>query len=181
MLRLLILLGAAPAGLLTGLAAWLAAGGPAAGAATMEPAAGRLATLKLSPAAVADGRYYSVGDLVARPVFALTSGPGAVTEPAIRLEGVSLSRGRAAALISLDGQPAEWIEVGSSRGGVSLVDVQGGAVVVETLVGTKTISLGEAAAATSGASAAAATVQPAQYDQIPAGFRSPPPPASAPH
>jgi len=67
--------------------------------------------------------------------------------PTLRLDGVALSPGRKAALISINGAPSDWIEVGDAEGGVTLVEVTSDEAVVDSVAGTKTLQLGEGPAA----------------------------------
>lgn len=172
--------GASPAGLLTGLVAWTLAGG-------LSVKADALSELETSlsaahpPAVASRSKRGSSASLLAAPIFALTTGPGAVREPAIRVDGVSVSRRRTAALVSIDGGAAEWLSVGESRGGVTLQGVTADGITVETAIGEKAVKLGDQSAASAPAAApppeAVATAAP---DRPPPGFRSPPEPASAP-
>jgi hypothetical protein len=103
-----------------------------------------------------------------------------VREPSIRVDGVSMTRRRLAALIAIDSGPAEWLQVGESRGGVTLQSVSVSGVTVETPLGVKAVNLGDQAAASAPAVGAAGPPIAAGPDQIPPGFRSPPEPASGP-
>lgn len=173
----------APLGLATGLVAWLIAGGLSVRANALDDVHGRLARLKAPAPAVARGSEASAASLLGAPLFALTTGPGAVREPSIRVDGVSVSRRRMAALVSIDAGPAEWLIIGESRAGVTLQAVSGSGITVETLLGTRTLNLGDQSAASAPAPGAASTVTQAAavvQDQVPPGFRGPPEPASAP-
>lgn len=176
-----MILAGAPAGLATGLLAWMLAGGSQVAAERLDGLQVQVSNLKAPPRGASALSYVSVSDLASQPLFALTVGPGAVREPSIRVDGVSISRGRTAALLAIDGQPAEWLTLGESRAGVALQSVSASTVVVETLTGPKELALGSQSgpeAESSPETNAAATG--AAPDQIPPGFRSPPPPASAP-
>lgn len=169
---------AAPAGIGAGLAAWLLAGGLSANLAKMEGVEAQLASIK---APVARGRQSDVAtaELLAAPLFALTTGPGAVREPSMRLDGISisLSHRRTAALVSIDGKTSLWMSIGETQDGVTLQAVTGSTATFETAVGAKTLNLGEQSAASAPSPTAA---QPPGPDQAPAGIRKPPEPASAP-
>jgi hypothetical protein len=178
---LILILSGIPAGLATGLLAWLVAGGPGAGLDKLNPIEDQLMILRAPrEPSLSSGSAVSIADLAASPLFALTVGPGAVREPSIAVQGVSMSAGRVAALLVIDGQPPAWVPVGQSREGVTVRAVGPTRITVDTLVGLKEIGLGESPTA----SAPVATEQPAvgstNLDRIPSGFRSPPPPASAP-
>jgi hypothetical protein len=120
------------------------------------------------------------GELTASPVFALTVGPGAVKEPTLQLQGISITRQRTAALISIDGRPAEWLALGESRDGVTLESVQSSRVVIDTVLGAKDIALGEQVGPPPADAGAAPMVAAVTPDAPPPGVRSPPPPANAP-
>jgi hypothetical protein len=181
--RVALLGGAVPLGLLTGLMAWLMAGGLSTNGDVLEEVQTSLGQLRPPAAANRVRAYSGAADLLASPLFALTTGPGAVREPSIRVDGVAVSRRRIAALLSIDGKPAEWLSVGESRDGVTLQSVTSSSITVETVVGAKALNLGDQSAASApapGADQAASPTPAPAVDQMPSGFRSPPEPASAP-
>lgn len=170
---------AAPIGLLIGLLAWSVAGGATAGLDRLDPATDHLMALR-APVAVARRETHRGSSVLAAPLFALTVGPGAVREVAIRVDGLSVSRRRNAALVSIDGAAAQWMSVGESRDGVTLQAVSSTKAVFDTTLGNKELALGEQSAASAPPVAAnAVEVSATNLDHIPPGFRSPPPPASA--
>ena len=175
MRRIALLGGAAPLGLLTGLVAWVLAGGLSVKANALDTVESGLSALKPPAALASQAGRGEAAALLGSPLFALTTGPGAVREPSIRVDGVSLSRRRTAALVSIDGKPSEWLEIGESRDGVTLQEVSSSSVTFETAVGTKALNLGDQSAAS-----APAPIAAAGGDQPPPGFRAPPEPASAP-
>jgi hypothetical protein len=177
--RLDLLAWAIPIGLATGLAAWLFAGGASAGLGRLDAAESQLFKLK-PPAARRAMTEPRAADLLTAPLFALTTGPGAVREPSIRLDGVSLNRRRAAALVSVDGKPAAWMQPGESTSGVTLQAVTGSSASFETALGSKTLNLGEQSAESAPDPQARPTTGPVVADQTPTGLRGPPEPASAP-
>lgn len=187
MLRVNLVLGAVPVGLATGLLAWIAAGGGSALPDRLRPAEARLAALASRPTGgSATVSFVPVASLISNPLLLMTVGAGAVSEPAVRLEGVSVSRRRAAALVSIGDNAAEWMVVGETRGGVTIREVSASRIVVETLLGDRDVALGERIGGSSvpptGATPASQGPSPASQgaETIPPGFRSPPPPASAP-
>ena len=177
---------ARPLGLAVGLAYWLTAGGASANADRLEPLAAQVNSLPGAQRTGAESRSLDVADLQGAPIFALTVGPSAVKEPSILLQGVSVSARRTAALISVDGRPAEWMAVGETRDGVTLQQVRGSRIVVDTLLGSKDVALGEQSAPEALADPEPVGESPpppdlnTARDRIPPGFRSPLPPASAP-
>lgn len=98
-------------------------------------------------------------------------------EPAVTLIGVTRTPRRSAALVSINGAAADWMQLGESRDGVTLQDVGSNGVVIATVNGPKEIALGQTGMAASAMVLAPSTAGP---DGPPPGFRSPPPPASAP-
>lgn len=179
------------AGLTAGFLAWLAAGAANPVAVRLDTAEAATRTLRRPRPDAYAPAVANVADMAANPIFALTTGPGAVPEPSVRLDGISRSRSRVAALLSVNEKPPEWLTVGERRDGVTLQEVHGARVIVETVYGPQEVPLGgrigpagAAAAAVVPASAPAPAPAPAVgatiVDQMPPGFRSPPPPASAP-
>ena len=168
-----MILGALPAGLAMGASTWLVIGGAGLAAANIAPYEQKfekpIATLSSRPLP-AD----ALNEALASPLFALTTGHGAVAEVALRLDGVARTPRRNAALLSIGGKPAEWLELGQTRDDVTLQDVQSSQVVVDTATGFKTIALGD----TSQAAPAPGTDKP----QGPAGSPPgrPPSPSGAP-
>jgi len=138
--RILIL--ALPSGLAVGALGWVlfAGGGPASR--PLGEIEGRLDRLTIRAAPARAAAPDRGGQIVGAPLFALTTGPGAVAEAAIRLEGLARSRGRAAALVSINGKPSEWLELGATRDGVTLREVMGSKIVVDTATGFKEVTLG---------------------------------------
>lgn len=97
---------------------------------------------------------------------------GAVTdqkEILIQLAGIVRSPNRVAALLAINGAAAQWMSVGEDREGVLLRTVSSSGVVLTTPSGEREVLLG----APNGAA-------PLLSEAAPGGFRSPPPPASAP-
>lgn len=139
-----LILGALPVGLATGALVWLLVGGN--GLATSDLALIEAKLANTAPAASAHHEL-SVGlvnDALSAPLFALTTGPGAVADAVLRLDGVAKTPRHSAALISIGGKPAEWLQLGETRDDVTLQEVQGASVVVDTATGFKTIALGDA-------------------------------------
>lgn len=176
MLRISLIALAIPIGLATGLGALMAAGGAEA---RLDKVAALEADVRALGAPRAARRLAGpslAADISASPLFILTVGPGAVSEPVVRLDGVSVNRRRSAALLSIGGGPAEWMNVGEARAGVALEQVLGSRVVIDTLLGRREIALGEQIGSASPGPAA----EPARSDVLPLGVRAPLPPASAP-
>lgn len=174
MRRLILFTAAAPAGLAVGLTAWLLAGAAGAGLSELADLEGRVQALK-APAQQGDRRRASASQALANtPLLLVTSGPGAVQAPAVRVDGVSVTRRRVAALLSIGGAPSQWMSVGEERDGVTLQAVFGSSVMIETVLGPMEVALGQ------GTSEPHALAAQTDVDQIPPGFRPPVAPASAP-
>jgi hypothetical protein len=163
-----LILAAAPAGLAAGLLAWQLGSGPAAASSRIEPVRDAVTRLRPRRVPTADLASVDARAIAALPLFPMTVGPGATPLPVLRLDGLARSRSRTAALLSINGKPAEWLLVGDTRDGVTLQEVHGGKVVVDTLFGPQDVALGQApaeppAAAPAGAapSAALAATAPA--------------------
>jgi hypothetical protein len=173
---------AIPAGLAAGALAWLAAGGASATARKLEPVATEVAALRRPRPQTYNPGPAEIAELSGLPIFTLTTGPGAVPQPVLRLDGLVRSRTHTAALLSVNDKPAEWLGVGERRDGVTLQQVMGSRVVVDTPYGLQDVVLGEAPppAAAAPASPTSPRGDRAQPGDVPPGFRSPPPPASAP-
>lgn len=157
-------------GLLLGALTWMS-GATLKPTEALAPLEDRLRTLaRLKPPAISQ-----VGDAafqtMATPLFATAQEtPGA--EIQVKLEGVVRAPGRVAALISADGAPAQWLEVGQRLGGVILQSVSADGAVIDTARGIRELRLGDGS--TPG------DVKPVTPDRLPGGFRMPTPPANAP-
>jgi hypothetical protein len=118
-------------------------------------------------------------------LFALSTGPNAVRDPAVSVQGLSRMPGRVAALLAIDGKPPAWLARGESRDGVVLRDVASGRASLDLPLGVRDLRIGEATppapgGAPPGSGPSNPAFTPAPGDLPPPGFRSPPPPASAP-
>lgn len=164
---------ALPVGLALGALCWLIVGRASSGAQLGELEA-RLAQV---PPARLVTRSASLVDLtLAAPLFGAVAQVAAAPDPSVALFGVTKTPRRTAALISISGGAADWIMVGETREGVTLQDVRSSSVAVTTANGSRDISLGQAGSSVAGA----AVSSQGGSDPSAQGFRSPPPPASAP-
>ena len=154
---------------------WLALGGHSRPLARLDGLEKRLAALPATASERATSNSDDVvGRILAAPLFALTSGPGAVSDVTLRLDGVAITAGRKAALISIGGKPSVWLTVGASQDGVTVIDVQSAKVTLDTATGFRELPLGDAAA-----SAGPAPLVGPAASSAPQGFRLPP--ASGPN
>ncbi len=96
----------------------------------------------------------ATGRILAAPLFALTTGPGAVSDVVVRLDGVAITPTRKAALVSVNGKPAQWMTIGQARDGVTLVEVQSAKVSLDTATGFKDVGLWDAASGANGSAQA---------------------------
>jgi hypothetical protein len=165
--RALIIAASLPLGWAIGSGVWLLAA-PAPGGDQLSVLSDRLVAIRIRHP-VAPGRSdVLVAQAISAPLFALTTGPAAVAEILLKLEGLVRTPGRVAALLSINGGPSDWLELGQTRDGVTLQDVASSRVVVDTAMGLREVALGAPSAPTDPA------LPPAS------SFKSPPPPASAP-
>jgi hypothetical protein len=178
-------------GLAAGGLGWLAAGGASAAAEKLGPTEALVARLTRphrTPGEVAPANITELSEL---PLLLLTTGPGATPLPIVQVDGLVSARGRRAALVSIDDKPSEWLVVGDIQRGVTLRDVAANHAVIETAYGLQDVQLGERSIAPpsnpnptdpSPAAPTPAVARPSSTGPltIPPGFRSPPPPASAP-
>lgn len=173
---------AVPAGVVAGLLAWMAAGGASATTSRLAAAQKSVAALRIPKPYTSATAPSDLSGMVSAPFFAMTTGPGAIPEPQIQVQGLVRSPRRTAALLAINGQAAEWLARGEIRDGVMLVEVSGSKAILDTVFGEQVVALGErspASAAPSPVSSPAVATSNGP-DDIPPGFRSPPPPASAP-
>ena len=155
-----------PAGALLGALFWMAFGGASSADDRLQQDQVRLSAIRLLvPQSPADDLTADAGS---HPLFALTTGPGAIADVAVSLLGVARTPKGAAALLAIGGGQADWLDLGKSRGGVTLSEVSASGVVLETALGRKEVELGPPTPSSMAAS------------NIPPGVRLPPPPANAP-
>jgi hypothetical protein len=165
----------AAGGLVMGSLLWIALGSGAAAAARLDDLQARLDGLR----APSRSAWASVdpANLASSPLFAMTTGPGAVAEPSVALQGVARTPGGSSALISIDGKPADWLAEGATRDGVTVQEVRSSSVLVDTVTGLKEVALGQKIGPASPSTVGGA---PTAAAGAPTGYRLPPPPASAP-
>lgn len=92
-----------------------------------------------------------VAGLAAKPIFVMTTGPGAYKDKALQLFGVAISPGRKAALVSVDGAAPVWMAVGEQAGDIRLADVGTNGASFDTPIGPRTVGLNDAAPGRPGA------------------------------
>ena len=85
--------------------------------------------------------------LTQRPIFVMTTGAGAYKEKTFQLFGVSISPGRKAVLVSIDGAPAAWVSAGQITGDVQLIDADVSHARFDTPLGERTVSINDPAPA----------------------------------
>jgi len=171
--RVSIVATASAVGLTLGALAWLATGrnDPLADLQT------RVDALPRPDVSQTSGLSSAIGGA---PLFALTTGANPVTDPAVTLMGLSRMPGRSAALLSIGGQAPAWLTVGERRDGVWLREVGAGRVTMDLPLGLKDLRLGETTAPLGAMLPSAPQQNTMSNEQPPAGYRQPPPPASAP-
>jgi len=173
-LRAPLILSSALVGLALGAVAWLAAGRQD----VYGPAQERLTAFQSSQLGETSAGGTPI--LAGPPLFALSIGPNAVKDPAVAVLGLSRMPGRAAALLTIDGKPAAWLARGESRDGVVLREVASGRATLDLPLGVQDLKIGEATPGSSAVTSNPAMPGGVAGDMPPPGYRSPPPPASAP-
>jgi hypothetical protein len=170
-----LILGAAPAGLAFTALAWLVFRGGGMVVGPLDGLQARLAADRPAPARTTIAPVEAAARAIASPLFALTTGPGAVSDVSVRLDGLAISPRGQSALLSIGGKPADWLALGASRDGVTLMEVHASKVILDTAIGFKEVTLGQSSAPPiPGGIVASAS------NAIPPGTHLPPPPASAP-
>lgn len=94
--------------------------------------------------------------LSSRPIFIMSTGAGAYKDKTFRIFGLSISPGRKAALVAIDGGQPAWISVGQVSDDVQLTDVTATSARFDTPLGERIISINDAPAAQGAASSSAA-------------------------
>jgi hypothetical protein len=155
-LRSPLILCAAPAGLVLSALVWMGFGASAI-TRPLDRLETRLDAIRPGQAPIAANTAHSLAVATAAPLFGLTVGPGAVADPAVRLDGLAISPRGSSALLSVGGKPPAWTELGASRDGITLMEVMANKVVVDTAIGFKEVPLwGGSTGASGGAQATAA-------------------------
>lgn len=150
-LRSPIILGAAPLGLVLAALAFLIFGASASVGPKLDRLQARIEATRPPEPVSSVAANDAVATSLSAPLFALTTGPGAVADTTVRLDGLAISPRGKSALLAVDGKPAAWIALGTSSNGVTLMDVQPNKVVVDTAIGLKDVTLGVASPAGAGA------------------------------
>jgi hypothetical protein len=145
-------------------------GGSARVIAPLDQLQGRLDAAPTSRAPTGASSGGAASAALSVPLFAAST-----AEIPVRLNGLSRTPRRAAALVSIDGGPSQWLSQGATRDGITLVQVLSTRIVIDSRSGRRMVALGE----TSGSAADLAGADSGS-DQPPPGTRMPPPPASAP-
>jgi hypothetical protein len=137
-----LIAGGALAGLVLAAAVWLVFRLAGAVTAPIDDLQLRLATDRppAAPDAVSNG---AAARAVGAPIFALTTGPGAVSDVSVRLDGLAISPRGQSALIAINNQPAGWLALGATRDGVTLLEVHPAKVVLDTAIGFKEVAIGQ--------------------------------------
>jgi len=153
--RLIIILGGLPVGLIVGSLLWLATGGANAPGRSVEAISSSLGTAPKGLMALRGPTGVLAGSLVSKPLFVLTTGPGAMSDVGVRLIGVAITpRGRSA-LVSIDNGAPEWVALGDTKHALTLVNVSAASIGFDTPLGPKTVSFADQAAPASSAPAQA--------------------------
>jgi hypothetical protein len=102
----------------------------------------------------------AVGDdaalLSGRPIFIMSTGAGAYKDKTFQVFGLSISPGRKAALVAIDGGQPSWISVGQVSDDVQLIDVTATSARFDTPLGERVVSINDTPAAQGAASSSSA-------------------------
>lgn len=153
-----LILGSCGAGAAAGALAWLVFAPSFAEDAGLRALQARLKSPTASQAAETEPALAALGQPLFTPedLAPPAASAEAPAEVPVRVEGVSLSNGRSAALLSVAGQPARWISAGGSASGLTVLRITPAGVTVRTAAGkTRDIGVGEKPAAAGPVSAAA--------------------------
>ena len=131
-----ITISAACAGVALGCALWLVLG--KAMTEPRLPETGTPSASRGSPAQLGPDKV--VANAIAHPLLARPKG---YASPVVQLIGLSKGGGRAAALISINGKPAQWVQAGGAIEGVSVVGVRASGAMIETSEGSAELGLGQ--------------------------------------
>lgn len=175
-LRSTLILAAVPAGLVLGALAWLVFGGSKPVVGPVQSLDAELTALDARPHQTAPRGANAAAQVIAAPIFAVSTLGPAVPDVAVKLLGLARTPAGSRALLSINNAPAEWISVGAGKDGITLQEVTASKVVIDTPGGTREVSLGETSAPSP---AAAASSMPSGPSPL-AGYRLPPAPANAP-
>ena len=96
-----------------------------------------------------------VAGLIDKPIFVMTTGPGAYKDKTLQLFGIAISPGRKAVLVSVDGAAPAWMAVGDTAGDIRLADVGTNGASFDTPVGPRMVGLSDPAPPKAGAVGAA--------------------------
>ncbi len=142
-----LILGAVPLGLALAAIVWLLLGAHASALTKLDDLNARLAvTRSVGGLHVVVAGADPAQPALATPLFALSTAPGAA-DVAVRLDGLAITPGHRAALISIGGKPADWLEVGATRDGVTLMEAHPTKVTLDTAAGFKDVDLWQASPA----------------------------------
>lgn len=172
--RLIAMGAAGVAGLALGGAAWALSGGHAQGEA-LDQLDTRLSAISTRSRPRLDRPSDALAQSKVRPLFVATGAAAtdAESDVSVQLVGLARTPARTAALLVIAGAPADWLAVGETRNGVTLRGVTGSGATIATLFGDRELLLGAGGPAVAG-------MAQGSPSSPPPGFRSPPPPASAP-
>ncbi len=107
-------------------------------------------------------RNADAGALMQQPIFIMSTGPTAYHDKALSVSGIAITRGRRAALVSVDGGALRWLQVGESANGLTLTDVRIDGATFDTPVGPRFVGLSSAPATATPPAAGADADTPAQ-------------------
>jgi hypothetical protein len=153
-------------GVVVGALAWLLLGRGGASVDSLAQSSQALADLRSLSARTSPPRANPAA--TAPPLFGRMAGEVEAPEASVVLQGVVRTARQRAALLSIAGKPADWLQLGQTREGFTLESVDASGVTLSSASGVRQVGFG-----------AAQAVAPPLNDP-PSGYRGPPEPASAP-
>lgn len=140
-LRSPMIIGAAPIGLALGALAWVVLGGEKPLMAPIQSMEAAFSTLETRRPRTLEPDL--TAQLATSSLFAWGGMAASQADVPVRVVGIARTPTGGAALLSVNDGPAEWLAVGASEGGVTLLRVDAAKVVIDTPGGSSEVELGE--------------------------------------
>jgi hypothetical protein len=88
----------------------------------------------------------NVSGLIRQPIFVMTTGGNAYKDKDFKLFGISITPKRKAALVSVDGAEAHWVELGETESDFTLIDIGTNGARFDTPTGIRSVNLNDGSA-----------------------------------
>jgi hypothetical protein len=168
-----MILGAAPIGLVVGALAWLLFGGEKPLIGPVQAIEADLNALNIRARGSEAIGPDPTAQALAAPLFATSTLAPIGPDVAVKVLGIARTPSGSSALVSISNGPSQWLTVGANKDGITLQEVTGSGVVIDTPGGAREVALGQMSAPSPMAPGQAAAAPPQ-------GLRMPPAPTSAP-